>query len=168
MVSAVHCNMFQCMCFGATLLSFQHLKHGPLWFRSWLEVQVCFCLFVFFCFDVDSGLIQYVWMDIKMLCCFVSLKISCCQVWWCLQVVCRMWNRATAVRLQWWAVGMLWKRDLGRVFHEWKGETLSIWSLVVLLSQLALLQCPLQRCTARVWKGKECVFSTHTWITSGE
>lgn len=33
---------------------------------------------------------------------------------------------------------------------------------------LVLLQCPAQRCTARVWKGEEWVFFTRTWIISGE
>lgn len=33
-VSAVFCHVFQCTCFGITLISFQNLGHGLLWFRS--------------------------------------------------------------------------------------------------------------------------------------
>lgn len=57
-------------------------------------------------------------------------------------------------------------KDFWQVPHRF-GVTTFLW-IAGLLLQLALLQCPVQRCTVWDWKGEECVFSTHTWIISGE
>lgn len=153
------------MFFGDTPLSYQPSRHGLLFFRNWLEGQVCFFW--------GGGSVNRV----QMFCAF--------KLWENIVLFQRshaprcggafMWSPRCETGGQ--LCCYISEQQVCYIKHFWKtfptflknvSVTVSLGLFLEHLLQLEQLPCPLNRCIVWVWKEEESAFFTRTWIISGE